>query len=204
MEANEGYIKYKCKLKKQALIISEDTLASINTVRKQLIKQSWLGVLPNGIGFGNISIRTNDSDQFLITGSATGELTTLNASHLAMVEHTDINKNQLSCCGLCPASSESLSHAAFYAFDKTICAVIHIHDRILWTRLIDQLPCSNINAQYGTPEMAKSLTELLSKTQKSSGVMVMEGHQDGLIAYGHDLNQTLGLLIEKSLQTGIG
>jgi len=58
------------------------------------------------------------------------------------------------------------------------------------------LPCSDPSAAYGTPEMASAI-EALAKEQQDghSSLLVMGGHQDGILAYGSDADATGGLVI---------
>lgn len=193
----EGYIKFNPIWIKEHSVINGELLDEINTIRTELIAKGYLGQLPNGIGFGNISVRNGDSNQFIITGSATGGIPVLERSHLALVESTDIEKNTLVCRGLTAASSESMSHAVIYQAVPKANAVIHIHSSNLWKRYFDQLPTTDPSAAYGTPEMAFSIERLTEKIQSSSGILIMAGHEDGLIAFSTTLysayQQIIGL-----------
>ena len=55
-----------------AEIISFGGLAELNAYRRKLLDLRLIGVEPHGIGFGNLSIRDGATDNFYITGSATG------------------------------------------------------------------------------------------------------------------------------------
>lgn len=187
MDNNEGYIKFLPNWIKAPIEIDDNQLQQLNQIRLRLIERNWLGVLPNGIGFGNISLRLNSKNEFLITGSATGHLNYLSKSNLARVSKVDLLQNQLYCVGLTVASSESMTHAVIYSHRKTN-AVIHIHSNTLWQKYIHKLPTTAINAQYGTPIMAASIETILNKTKLSAGLIIMGGHEDGLIAFGENLN----------------
>ncbi|MCF8363649.1 MAG: class II aldolase/adducin family protein [Prolixibacteraceae bacterium] len=189
-----GYIKYQPKWQKVALDVDEMVLNEMNRVRAMLKENGWLGVLPDGIGFGNLSVRSGKSAQFLISGSGTGHLEWLTPADIALVTDVDIAKNQLSCRGLTKASSESMTHAVFYRFSNAINAVIHIHDRDLWKKYFNVLPTSSPGAEYGTPEMAYSIEKLLCNESFVRGVMVMGGHEDGIVAYGRNLDEAFGIL----------
>lgn len=170
-----------------------NVLDEINQVRTSLINKGWIGVLQNSIGFGNISVRNKTlSNQFIITGSATGGVSTLKNSHLALVEHYNIAENQLWCKGETIGSSESLTHAAIYSSNPEVNAVIHIHSRQLWTKYLNKLPTSDENAEYGTPEMAISIQKIMDG--KYEGLVIMGGHEDGIIAFAKNLKNTLELL----------
>jgi L-ribulose-5-phosphate 4-epimerase len=116
---------------KRPISISNELLAEINRVRSELMAKGYLGVLPNGIGFGNISVRIGTTDQFYITGSATGGIPVLETSHIAVVERAEIKNNSLVCRGLTAASSESMSHAIIYKTVPNANAVVHIHNSAL-------------------------------------------------------------------------
>jgi L-ribulose-5-phosphate 4-epimerase len=186
----DGYIKFNLQWIKEPISISGELLDKINQVRSTLMAKGFLGVLSNGIGFGNISVRDGNSDRFIITGSATGGISILDATHLAIVESVSIEENSLVCRGLTAASSESLSHAIIYNTIPGVNAVIHIHDTALWKNNFNILPTSDPSAEFGTPEMAFSIEQILTKTKMPEGILVMGGHEDGLIAFGSNLEDS--------------
>lgn len=186
---DEGYIKFNPTWKKQAIDIDSALVDKINEIRAKLIEKNWIGLTKEGIGFGNISVRIENTSEFLITGSATGGTEKLLKSDFAIVKSTNIQKNSLQCKGETIASSESMSHAIFYQQIPAINAVIHIHDSKIWSQFENKLPTSDLNASYGTQEMALSIQNTISKD--TSGIIIMGGHRDGIIAYGQNLNQAL-------------
>lgn len=190
----EGYIKFKPQWIKEPITIGNKLLAEINQIRSALKAKGYLGVLPNGIGFGNISIRDGNFDRFIITGSSTGGIQVLENSHLALVESTFIEENSLVCRGLTAASSESMSHAIIYKTLPSANAVIHIHDSNLWKNNFNLLPTTDPKVEYGTPEMAFSIQQLIIETNMEQGVLVMGGHENGLIAFVFNLEESLFLL----------
>ncbi|HZI54021.1 MAG TPA: hypothetical protein VFD56_09975, partial [Chitinophagaceae bacterium] len=77
-------------------------------------------------------------------------------------------------------------------------AVIHIHNLNLWNRLIHQVPTSSENIPYGTPEMANEIKRLFDETTLSTEkIIVMGGHQEGIISFGKDLEEAGNILTEK-------
>jgi L-ribulose-5-phosphate 4-epimerase len=190
----DGYIKFNPQWIKRPISISSELLDKINHVRSILMTKGYLGVLSNGIGFGNISVRYGNSDRFIITGSATGGIPVLETSHLALVESVSIEENSLVCLGLTAASSESLSHAIIYKTIPGVNSVIHIHDAAFWKNNFDLLPTSDPSAEFGTPEMAFSIEQILTMTKMQEGILVMGGHEDGLIAFASNLADSLLLL----------
>jgi ribulose-5-phosphate 4-epimerase/fuculose-1-phosphate aldolase len=147
-----------------------------------------IGAYPDGIGFGNISCRWKDTDQFLISGSATGNYQRLTGDHYSLVTSVDIDQNQLSCTGPIIASSESMSHAVIYRECPEVQGVIHIHNLEMWKRLLHQVPTTDAQATYGSPEMAYSIIDLLQRSDlREQRIFVMEGHREGVFAFGENL-----------------
>ena len=88
------------------------------------------------------------------------------------------------------ASSEALTHAAIYALDPDIRAVVHVHDADLWHALIDRVPTTSRDISYGTPEMAREFQRLYEDTDfRVRGIAVMGGHDEGIVAFGSDISQ---------------
>jgi len=191
---DEGYIKFNCRWIKTAPL-SRLNIAEINAWRDNLYKQGLIGAYPNGVGFGNISIRINHSS-FLITGSATGNLKKLNENHYVQVNEYDFMKNSLTCTGPIEASSESLSHAVIYECSPDINAVIHIHNMGIWNKYINKIPTTKTNVSYGTPEMANEIKRLFKET--NVGIkknIIMGGHQEGVITFGRSLDEAGRILL---------
>jgi len=193
---DEGYIKFKCKWIR-AEPVSANMILKINTWRDTLYKFGLIGAYSNGIGFGNISIRT-DNKTFLITGSATGQLDKLDVSHYVLVNEYDFRKSSLTCKGPIKASSESLSHAAVYECSPETKAVIHIHNMSLWENLKYKVPTTSENVLYGTPEMAVEIKRLFKKTKVAiEKIILMGGHKEGIITFGETLEEAGKILLEK-------
>jgi len=190
----EGYIKYTCDWLKQDIAISVKTIQELNLYRSLLIKWGMIGKIPEGPGFGNVSVRHNNYS-FYITGTNTGHKPVLTQHEIALVTEVDSNKNYLSCIGLTQASSESMSHHAVYNTLPAIGAVIHIHHKKMWKYYLHKIPTTPVFVLYGTPEMAHEITSnVLSHPQNK--VIILGGHQDGLLSFGTDLKEAF-LAIEK-------
>jgi L-ribulose-5-phosphate 4-epimerase len=179
MHDEKGYIQFRCEWHDAPppavppeLIAWRDRLRELNLI----------GVYPDGIGFGNISIR----EPFLISGTATGHLLYVNAEHFAEITAFDIAGNAVSCRGRVKASSESLSHAAVYRSDPAARAVIHVHHLAAWESLRWRVPTTDEVAEAGTPQMADAIAALLPL---EAGFFVMGGHREGLVAYGSTLDE---------------
>ena len=192
---DEGIIKFRCHWVKTPPIPMKN-LRGINTSRNRLYREGLIGVYDNGIGFGNISIRrTRSKNEFMITGSQTGHLPALTGKHYTRVSHFDLKQNSVTCRGPIKASSESLTHAAIYRMDPSIGAVIHIHNKKLWQKLLNKVPTSRKEIPYGTPEMALEIERLFRETGlKSKKILVMAGHEEGIITFGNNLEETAKVL----------
>jgi L-ribulose-5-phosphate 4-epimerase len=187
---DEGYVKYQSHWSETP---APDTAAAeqLERWRAPLFAAGLVGHYQDlGIGFGNISIRSGGPGQFLITGTQTGHIASTTEQHYSLVTDYDIEHNEVSCSGPIQASSEAMTHAAIYALDPSIAAIVHVHSRPLWERHLDHLPTTSPSVAYGTPEMAREFRRLYSTTSFDlDGVAVMGGHEEGLISIGESLEQ---------------
>jgi ribulose-5-phosphate 4-epimerase/fuculose-1-phosphate aldolase len=191
---DEGYIKYNCMWIK-ADPISAKELICINAWRQKLFGLGLIGAYKGEIGFGNISIRAKNSSQFIISGTQTGHISSLKNYHYTLVTGFNIKENSLTCKGPIKASSESLTHAAIYACDNDIRSVIHIHDSMLWNELMYKVPTTNPKVQYGTPEMYYEVIKLYDRTMLEKKILVMAGHEDGIISFGKNLKEAGDIIL---------
>nr|MCK4930112.1 class II aldolase/adducin family protein [Nanoarchaeota archaeon] len=196
MNEEKGYIKFNCKWIKSEPLPFEQ-LREINKWRDKLYNLGLIGVYDNGIGFGNISIRLNNSEQVIITGSSTGGIKRLNEQHYTTVVDFDLEKNSLTCKGPIKASSESLTHAVIYQADPKIRGIIHAHNLDLWEKLINKIPTTAKDVKYGTPEMAKEVIRLFNETKvRNKKIFVMGGHKEGIFSFGKDLDEAGKILLQ--------
>jgi len=177
----EGIIKFEANWKNKDSI-SDAEFEFINSWRKLCHDKSIIGVGNDGIGYGNISFRIGDTNQFVISGSATGHILDLESKHYSKVVDFDIDNNSIDCEGRTVASSESMSHAALYSANSNIRCVIHLHHKELWKNNLYRYPATNIYIEYGTVAMAQSIFKLANEANE--GVIIMGGHQDGIIIFG--------------------
>lgn len=191
---DEGYIKFNCEwIQTEALI--KENLDDLNNWRDRLYSLQLIGAYDNGIGFGNISQRTV-KNQFIVSGSATGNLEKLDAKHYSKVIDYSIKKNSLICEGPVKASSESLTHASIYENDPSVKAVIHIHHLELWNHLKDAIPTTRKEVPYGTPEMAYEIDRLFKMTNvRDQKIIAMAGHEEGIISFGKNLKEAGEILL---------
>jgi ribulose-5-phosphate 4-epimerase/fuculose-1-phosphate aldolase len=191
------YIKFSCE-RVAAEITSFAGLAELNTYRRKLLQLGVIGVDPNGIGFGNLSVRDAATDNFYVTGSATGGIPELTLSDCAKVVACDFEGNRVRYEGSALPSSESLSHAAIYESDATARAVVHCHDSKLWAAVLNEAPTTSKAADYGTAEMANEIMQLFTRTNvQSRKIVVMAGHEAGILTFGKDLEEAFAVLMRE-------
>lgn len=173
-----------------------NALAELNVCRRKLLALRLIGVDSRGIGFGNLSLRDGATNNFYITGSATGGLSGLSLADCVRVIGYDFKMNCLQYQGAAIPSSESLTHAAIYKSDPTISAVIHCHDSGLWGTLLDCAPATSKSVAYGTPQMAHEIMRLFEKTDvRSKKIFAMAGHESGIVAFGKNLEEAFDFLM---------
>jgi len=191
----EGVIKYQQNWNQSTDFPTYD-ISSLMACRNKCFEHHWIGFDEKyQVGFGNISLRYQNNKQFFISGSQTGHIPELDATHFSFIHHFDIPQNKIDCIGLTKASSESLTHAAIYELSENIKAVIHIHNKPLWEKHMHSLPTTNPKVEYGTPEMAKEVNRLFEGNEiKHRGVLIMGGHEDGIIAWGENFDTAFELL----------
>ncbi len=193
---SEGYLKFDCHLTKEAVQIPATLYTPLNHWRRELWLKQLIGSYPDGIGYGNISIRVPRSNQFYISGTATGGLPELDQTKYPLVERCEPALNTLWCRGLIRASAESMSHAAVYGANPDIGAVVHIHNRELWERYIDVLPTTDRKVEYGTPEMAAEITKIMTNPAVlDRKIFVMGGHEEGLVSFGGTVEEAASIVL---------
>jgi ribulose-5-phosphate 4-epimerase/fuculose-1-phosphate aldolase len=88
-----------------------------------------------------------------------------------------------------------LTHAAIYKSDSMTSAVIHCHDSVLWRTVLDRAPTTSKAVAYGTPEMAYEIIRLFEVSNvRSRKILVMAGHEGGIVAFGENLEEALDVL----------
>ncbi len=197
--SEQGYIKFQCRWIK-AKPLSCLYLKELNYWRRILYQLGLIGADKHRIGFGNLSVRFKQTDQFIITGSRTGHLKKLFSQHYVKVTSYNGQENRLTCRGPIKASSESLSHGALYQSDPMVRAVIHIHQLKLWEKLVHSRIATSRKAEYGTPAMAEEIMKLLArKLVREKKIFAMAGHEGGIISFGSNISEA-GEVILKGLE----
>lgn len=191
MSEQEGVIQYSCQLQQKELNWPEPMLKELNFWRHKMQVAGWIGQDPQryqGLGFGNLSLRQPTQEQtnaFIITASQTGHRNWLDSKAWPRVLTADIARNQITVEGEQLPSSEALSHAALYQANPEIQAVIHGHAPELWKlAATHSLATTAEDIPYGSPAMAQALAE---QADQPSGLVVMLGHQDGILSWGRNL-----------------
>ena len=185
---DEGNVKFQSSLY-DAFPPPEWEVERVGVWRDRLYALGYIGAYANGIGYGNISMKSGRGDEFIISGTDTGKLRGLNPDHFVRVSGYSIEDNQVVCEGKTHASSESMTHAAVYACAPDARAVIHIHSLVHWQRLLHRIPTTGASVAYGTPEMAREIIRLFQETDfPTVRVMAMGGHKEGILSYGTSLD----------------
>jgi class II aldolase/adducin N-terminal domain-containing protein len=175
-------------------------LVEVNIYRRRLLELQLIGVDASGVSFGNLSIRDGETNNFYITGSATGGKSKLTPADCARVVAYDFETNWLRYAGSAIPSSESFTHAAIYESDKTAGAVLHCHDLKFWAALLDQVPTSSNSVHYGTPEMAHEIMRLFRVTDvHRRRIVAMAGHKGGIVTFGRDLEHAFAVLMQERM-----
>jgi len=205
----EGVTKFDLRFTK-TLPWPAQWLGDLDIWRTRLWELRLVGEDPlryGGIGFGNVSrrapiglnsqtARTMDAPVahlpagkrgiFIVSGTQTGARPVLGVEGYALVTAFDIAANRLEAEGPIEPSSESLTHAMLYSLNPAITHVFHVHSPDIWraaSRL--GLPVTPADVAYGTPAMADAVERLhRAGRMTASGVLVMGGHLDGVLAFG--------------------
>lgn len=192
---DEGVIKYHCDWQ-TAEPLAEAPLTPLMQWRDRLYELGLIGTYENGIGYGNASLRLDDALEFAISGTQTGHLPHLDRQGYTRVTAFDLEANTLVCRGPIKASSESLTHAAIYRKRPEIRAILHIHHPQFWKSLLYRVPTTRPEVPYGTPEMAKEMFRLFDEEGLDEAkILVMAGHEDGVISFGRDLDEAGEVLL---------
>lgn len=193
----EGVVKFNCHWSQSGFAISDEQYEIINYWREILFNMDLIGAYENGVGYGNISMRISGTNQFIITGSATGEIPDLEPGHYVKVVSFNIDDNAVQCVGPLKASSESLTHAAIYLADPDVNAIIHVHSIDLWNKLIYKVPTTNPAMDYGTVGLAKDIIRLFSESDViEKRIIVMAGDRAGILTFGNDMDEAVNVLMQ--------
>ena len=196
VDASEGVIKYQLAFR-QAAPLDSGLTRELIAWRDVLYRLGLTGMDTGryeGLAYGNVSLRLQDSGMFIISGTRTGGLARLGPDHFSRILSFDLATNQLLATGPIPPSSEALTHAATYAAVPWVNCVLHAHCPEIWQQASSlDLPVTSPATTYGTPDMAREVSQFLDGTRR---IVVMGGHQDGIIAVGSTVREAALALIE--------
>jgi len=208
LNESEGVVKYQLDYK-ESLPVVYDAIREINAWRRILFLLGLIGQDPDrygGFGYGNVSCRLKHNEEaFLITGTQTGYIPEMEPEHYTTVITCDPQHNHIVAEGPVKPSSEALTHGALYRADKNIQFVFHAHCPEIWHNAVNlDLPTTSPEINYGTPEMARAFERVLSnKDAQQKCIIVMGGHEDGVVSYGSTAEHAGSMLVNcfsRSLQ----
>lgn len=192
---SDGVVKYRNQRVAGHVRCSPE-LDQLNRARTALFDLGLIGVNAQGIGYGNVSVRS-DGNQFVVSGSATGGARVLQLQQYCEVESFTIDDNTVCSRGALDASSEAMTHGAIYAADPRVRCAVHVHSRILFDALLRQdTPRTGADVAYGTPAMARAVSSLVTQQSRLPVIFVMAGHDEGVVAYGADVPSVQNLLVD--------
>jgi ribulose-5-phosphate 4-epimerase/fuculose-1-phosphate aldolase len=202
----EGVIRFDLEFTTAEPVAAIPGLGELNAWRRIFRQLGLIGRVSDrygGYGFGNISRRLPPFDApknhrpFVISGSQTGHLAELSSTGFATVSDYDASLNRVVATGPIRPSSESLTHGSVYNASNDIRVIFHVHSPAIWrcaTTL--NLPATAERVPYGTPAMAQEIERLFEDADHiETGVFVMGGHEDGVIAFGHTVDEAGSVLI---------
>ena len=199
MTEQEGVIKYKLDYQPGAPR-NYPECAELNAWRTILFQLGLIGQDSErygGLAFGNVSFRLDNTPQFVITGSQTSGLMRLTNEHYCTILSADPSRNHIVAEGAIKPSSEALTHAAVYAANNKVKAVVHVHSPIIWQHYQSlALPAIDSTIRYGTPAMAQAVLELFARNLLGeTPIFVMLGHEDGIVSFGDTIADASQALI---------
>jgi hypothetical protein len=204
MPGPEGVIQFQLAFEPGPPPAAE-ALTELNAWRMIFRALGLLGQDPDrygGFGFGNLSRRVRSPDSgsnaFVVSGTQTGGLPELRPEHYVTVLECDASLNRVTASGPIRPSSESLTHGLLYQADPAIEWVMHLHSPEIYVcQATLDLPVTACQALCGTPLMAEEVARVHGALfAQDPGLIVMGGHQDGILAYGTDAHRTGGLVVE--------
>jgi hypothetical protein len=182
---------------------AENQIAHLNGWRRILYLSKLIGQDASrygGYGYGNLSCRLApfkakpNRRKFVISGSQTGHLPKLSPSHYAVVEAYDPDRYRVSATGPIEPSSESLTHGIIYDLMPSAQCVMHAHSPEIWHNADGLgIPVTSASATYGSPELITEIKGLLQ--DKPPPLFSMGGHQDGIVAFGTNVEEAGCLLV---------
>lgn len=187
---DEGYIKFSCQWKKTDVAVT--CSPKLLEARDKMHELKLIGFDEfHQVGYGNISERT-EGNEFFISGTQTGHIYPITPSDFTRITAFDIDANEVHCEGPAQASSETMTHAALYKALPEINTIIHIHNKVIWQKLLETDLKTAKEVPYGTPEMAYEIMRLVNTHEVlEAKIIAMSGHEDGVIAFGTTFDEAM-------------
>lgn len=208
MSTTEGVIQFQLEFSDSPAPVP-GSLLELNAWRKIFKQLGLLGQDParyDGFGFGNLSRRVphpaGSQDAFIISGTQTGGRDELRPEDYVTVLGCDAAHNRVKATGPIKPSSETLVHGLLYQTDPTIAWVMHLHSPDIFTcqKALD-LPATAPHAGCGTPRLAEEVARLHAPlTETGARLLIMGGHEDGILTYGTDPHLTGSLAVKTLAQ----
>ncbi len=197
-QSQEGTIQFGYGLNPGPSVAIE-LFSELAAWRDVLFRLDLLGQHPDrydGFAYGNISGKTADADEFVITASQTSGAPELTPENVVTITGANLQRFWVDAQGSEPPSSETLTHAMIYQADPRMRFVFHVHSPVMW-RYREQLglPQTAADVPYGTPAMTAAVDALLDNNQSRPLVFATAGHEDGIFALGHHERDCGGLLV---------
>ena len=183
----DGVIKYSIEHQNQDIPLFSG-YDQLETLRTRLFTLGLIGE-KDGIGYGNLSMKDDNSKSFFITATQTGRKQMLSREYYTYISDYDFSNFKVISQGIHKPSSEALSHAMIYAIDDRITTVIHIHSLALWKFMINKNYLST-TAEYGTVKMVEEIAGLYTNLAPMiNNAFVMKGHEEGIITFGQNIEE---------------
>lgn len=194
MQPKDGYIKFRIDHQNAKPVCTDENIAELLKFRTEIFDRGWIGVLPDGVGFGNLSVR--QENHFIITGNATGKHRMLNSTYFARILNYDTKSNICTSEGPLKPSSESGTHAVIYDVLPDINVILHIHNTEIWKKIIENGFSTAENIEYGTPKMAEAVKKLVQQPEvRNARLFAMKGHENGLVFFGEKIKSIHDVLM---------
>lgn len=204
--SQEAVIQFRYRLRPANTCWATLPLSKFNTLLTAAQQRDLLGRDPDrydGLAFGNLSCRQAGSSSFWVTATQTADLPELTREHLVRIDSWSLAGNRVTASGTQPPSSETLAHVALHettAGEGTITAsnserwILHGHAPLLWQRGPERgYPSTPSAAANGTVDLARAV-QAHAATWSASGLLILGGHRDGVLAYAPTPKALLALL----------
>ncbi len=175
-------------------------------IKNYLLKYRLFGINSDGLSYGNLSAYSDklmdyysaysNKIKFIISASGTSGIKNFTIDDYTIIVDYDFAKNYLHFIGKRIASSESLTHAAIYNSVNNVKYVVHFHNEQIWSRNIHKLLTTDIDIEYGTPELAQCIIDLLRYKKNLKPVIILGGHPNGIIIWENNVNSLFKIIEE--------